>query len=102
MQTPATIARHPIHPMLITFPVGLWIFSLVCDIVFLAGSHAPVWETVAFYSMVGGILGALAAAVPGFIDLLSLKNPKNPSRHYPHGDQPDGCGPLCRQHLSTG
>ena len=73
MQTPASIARHPIHPMLVTFPVGLWIFSLVCDIVFLAGSHAGVWETVAFYSMVGGLLGALAAAVPGLVDLISLK-----------------------------
>lgn len=76
MLTPATIAKHPIHPMLITFPVGLWFFSLVCDIVFLAGSHASVWATVAFYSMVGGFIGALAAAVPGLIDLLSLKSPK--------------------------
>jgi len=76
MQTPATIAKHPIHPMLIVFPVGLWIFSLACDIAFVFGSHAAVWATVAFYSMVGGFLGALAAAVPGLIDLLSLKDHK--------------------------
>jgi uncharacterized membrane protein len=76
MQTPASIARHPIHPMLVTFPIGLWIFSLICDIVFLTGSHAAVWATVAFYSMAGGILGALAAAVPGLIDLFSLKSQK--------------------------
>jgi len=62
--------------MLVTFPIGLWIFSLVCDLVFLFGSGASVWSTVAFYSMVGGTVGALAAAVPGLIDLLSLKEPK--------------------------
>ena len=30
MRTPASIARHPIHPMLVPIPIGLWIFSLVC------------------------------------------------------------------------
>jgi len=71
MRTPATIAKHPLHPMLIVFPVGLWIFSLVCDIVVLAGATSPGWQTAAFYTMVGGLVGALAAAVPGLIDLVS-------------------------------
>jgi uncharacterized membrane protein len=30
MRTPATVFRHPIHPMLIAFPIGLWIFSIAC------------------------------------------------------------------------
>lgn len=72
MRTPASIARHPIHPMLVTFPIGLWIFSFVCDLIFAFGSGAPVWKTVALYTMVGGLIGALAAAIPGLIDLLSL------------------------------
>ncbi|MEO9135760.1 MAG: DUF2231 domain-containing protein, partial [Casimicrobiaceae bacterium] len=33
MQTPASIAKHPIHPMLVVFPIGLWIFSLICDLI---------------------------------------------------------------------
>jgi uncharacterized membrane protein len=73
MRTPASIARHPLHPMLIVFPVGLWLFSLVCDIAMLAGATSPGWQPAAFYTMVGGLIGALAAAVPGFIDLLSLR-----------------------------
>ena len=72
MRTPASIAKHPLHPMLIVFPVGLWIFSLVCDLAVLAGATSPGWQTTAFYTMVGGLVGALAAAVPGLIDLLSL------------------------------
>lgn len=72
MRTPASIARHPIHPMLVPIPIGLWIFSLVCDLFYLGGSTNPAWNTVAFYCMGGGIVGALLAAVPGLIDLLSL------------------------------
>jgi uncharacterized membrane protein len=70
MRTPASIAGHPIHPMLVPLPIGLWIFSLVADL-FAAGGSAT-WNTVALYTMGGGIIGALLAAVPGFIDLLSL------------------------------
>jgi uncharacterized membrane protein len=72
MRTPAAIARHPIHPMLVPIPIGLWIFSLVCDLIHAGGSTNPAWTTVAFYCMGGGIVGALAAAVPGLIDLVSL------------------------------
>jgi uncharacterized membrane protein len=72
MRTPASIAGHPIHPMLVPIPIGLWIFSLVCDLIQAAGSSNPAWSTVALYAMGGGVVGALLAAVPGLIDLLSL------------------------------
>jgi uncharacterized membrane protein len=72
MRTPSNIAGHPIHPMLVTLPIGLFVFSFVCDLIFHFGSNAPEWNIVALYTMGGGIIGALLAAVPGFIDLLSL------------------------------
>lgn len=59
------------------FPIGLWIFSLVCDLMYLARLPGA-WNIVAFYSMVGGLIGALCAAVPGFIDLLCYKGGKPP------------------------
>ena len=34
MRTPASIAGHPIHPMLVPIPIGLWIFSFVCDLAY--------------------------------------------------------------------
>lgn len=74
MRTPANIAGHPIHPMLVTIPIGLWIFSLVADFVALRSGSPQTWSIVAYYSMIGGIVGALAAALPGLIDLLSLKD----------------------------
>ena len=38
MRTPASIAGHPIHPMLVTFPIGLWVFSLVADLIYAFGT----------------------------------------------------------------
>lgn len=76
MRTPASIAGHPLHAMLIVFPVALFIFSLVCDIASLRSADPATWTTVSLYSMVGGFVGALAAAIPGLIDFSSLHNPR--------------------------
>ena len=72
MRTPASIAKHPIHPMIVPIPIGLWLFSLFSDLMYRFGGQNENWEIVAWYTMVGGIVGALIAAVPGLIDLLSL------------------------------
>lgn len=76
MNTPTTIKGHPLHPLLVALPIGLWVFSLVCDIIYLAGWGSAAWETVAFYDLGGGIICALIAAVPGFIDLFSISHPE--------------------------
>jgi uncharacterized membrane protein len=72
MRTPASIAGHPIHPMLVPIAIGGFVLSLVADILCAASNAAPPWPALALYTMMGGIVGALAAAVPGLIDLLSL------------------------------
>jgi uncharacterized membrane protein len=76
MASPASIGGHPVHPMIIPFPIALWVFSLVADVIYLWRGN-PVWrDYVAFYALLGGIIGAAVAAVPGLIDWLSLKDPK--------------------------
>lgn len=71
MKTRASIAGHPLHPMLVVFPIGLFIFSFVCDLIFF-GTGDVVWNAVAYYAMAGGIIGGVAAAIPGALDLFSL------------------------------
>jgi uncharacterized membrane protein len=74
MASPASFGGHPVHPMIIPFPIALWVFSLVADVVYLWRGN-PVWrDYVAFYTLLGGIIGAALAAVPGLIDWLSLKD----------------------------
>jgi len=76
MASPASIGGHPIHPMIIPFPIALWVFSLVADVVYLWRGN-PVWKDwIAFYALLAGTIMAAVAAVPGFIDWLSLKEPK--------------------------
>src|SRR5262245_15578966 len=77
MASRASIYRHPIHPMIIVFPIGLWVFSFVCDLVALKRPENSVfWNDMAFYTMAGGVVGAIAAAIPGFIDYLGLHEPR--------------------------
>jgi uncharacterized membrane protein len=71
MSARVSIAGHPIHPMLVTLPIGLWIFSLICDFGFLMTGEQS-WAVTAYFTLGGGIVGALVAAVPGLIDLLGL------------------------------
>jgi uncharacterized membrane protein len=72
MGSRASFLKHPLHPMLIPFPIALWIFSLISDVVYGLGWGGALWKEMAFYTMAGGIVGALAAAVPGLIDYLSM------------------------------
>jgi uncharacterized membrane protein len=65
MRTSVSLAKHPIHPLLVVFPTALWIFSLICDLIGMSVATLGIWFTVALYTMVGGLVGALAAAAPG-------------------------------------
>jgi uncharacterized membrane protein len=69
MRTPFAIRGHPIHPMLVPIPIGLFVWSLISDIVYLR-SGDPTWFTMSFWSAVAGVLSGLLAAVPGFGDYI--------------------------------
>jgi uncharacterized membrane protein len=71
MASRASIAGHPIHPMLVPIPIGLFVFSFIADLAAFR-NLSDAWPTVAFYCIGGGIVGALLAAIFGTIDLLSL------------------------------
>jgi len=72
MKNLTRVGRHPIHPMLVPLPIGLWVFSLITDIIYRASGN-EVWASVAYYAMAGGIIGSLLAALPGLVDFLALK-----------------------------
>lgn len=72
MASKASIGGHPIHPALIPFPSGLLVFSFIADLIYLWRGN-PIWKDyVAFYTLLGGIVGGAAAAIPGLIDWASL------------------------------
>jgi uncharacterized membrane protein len=71
MESRAKVAGHPIHPMLVTFPIGLLLTALIFDIIHLV-SDEPRWAEVSWYMIPAGIIGGLVAAVPGLIDWLAI------------------------------
>jgi uncharacterized membrane protein len=71
MESRAKLAGHPIHPMLIVLPLGLFIAAVVFDAVSVWGS-APGLAIVGFWNIAGGIIGGLLAAVFGLIDWLAI------------------------------
>ena len=72
MRTPASIAGHPIHPMIVPIAIGCFVFSFASDLICLAMGTGDPWNVLAYYTMIGGVIAALCAAVPGLVDLLSL------------------------------
>jgi uncharacterized membrane protein len=74
MKSRVTVAGHALHPMLITFPLGLLATSVVWDICRLATGDAT-WGVVGFWTILAGVIGGLLAAIPGFIDWLAI--PRN-------------------------
>lgn len=58
---------HPIHPMLIVIPLGLFIGAIVFDTIFLFTQN-PLLPGVSFFNIGVGVLGGLLAAIFGFLD----------------------------------
>jgi uncharacterized membrane protein len=68
----AKIGGHPIHPMLIPFPIVCFIGVLVTDIVFL-NNHVHGWATASRYLLAIGIVMGLLAALAGLTDFFGDK-----------------------------
>jgi uncharacterized membrane protein len=71
MESKVKVAGHPVHPMLIVFPLGLLATAVVFDIIYLVSNHAQ-WTVVAYYMIGAGVIGGLAAAVPGWLDWFAI------------------------------
>lgn len=74
MASKASIAGHPVHPMIIPFPLALWTTSFATDVLFYL-TRSSVLPLISKYMLAAGCIGAVVAAVPGIIDWLSIKHP---------------------------
>jgi uncharacterized membrane protein len=67
--TTAKIGEHPVHPMLIPFPIALLVATFACDLIFWMTANR-FWADAAYWSLVAAIVTALVAALAGFADFL--------------------------------
>jgi uncharacterized membrane protein len=71
MESRAKLFGHPIHPMLIVFPLGLLAMALVFDLVHLFTGNG-YWSEVGFWMIAAGVVTGLLAAPFGLIDWIAI------------------------------
>ncbi len=86
MRSKARVSSHPIHPMLVMFPFGLWVTSFIFDVLGRSFGNQDLFAA-GFYVIIAGCVGAALAAIPGIIDLFSVVPPNSSGRRrgYIHG-----------------
>jgi uncharacterized membrane protein len=65
----ASIAGHPLHPMLVGFPIAFFVATLVSDLVFWQTGNA-FWGSASFWLLGAGLVMAALAAAAGLVDFL--------------------------------
>lgn len=65
----AKIGRHPIHPMLVPFPIVCFVGAFVTDLVFLNNGNAG-WAEASRWLLGIGLVMAALAAVAGLTDFM--------------------------------
>jgi uncharacterized membrane protein len=71
MYSKARIAGHPIHPMLVAFPLAFFTATLAALLAYI-GTREVFWYRIAMVANIAGIVTAVIAALPGAVDLLTL------------------------------
>lgn len=71
MYSKARIAGHPIHPMLVAFPIAFYTATVAMLLAYI-GTREAFWYRVGMVANIAGIATALLAVIPGAIDLLAL------------------------------
>ncbi len=75
MASKASFGGHPIHPMIIPFPLALWTTSFIADVIFYFWRNTTL-GLISKFLLAAGCLGAVAAAIPGIIDWTAIRNSK--------------------------
>lgn len=63
---------HPFHPILVTVPIGAWVASFVFDLASRLVDRPGFLAEGSEWLIALGVLGALAAATVGFLDLFAI------------------------------
>ncbi len=71
MESKVKSMGHPVHPMLVNFPLGLLVTSAVFDIIhWITGNR--YWSGLAFWMIAAGVISGIMAAIVGTIDALAI------------------------------
>jgi uncharacterized membrane protein len=83
IESTAALGKHPLHPMLIPFPIAFLVGALATDVTFWA-TRDPFWALSSFWLLAVGILMGILAAVAGLVDFLTLPEVRRLSIAWTH------------------
>ena len=86
MRSKAAIKSHPIHPMLVAFPIALWVMGFIFNLIGVARDNSALWAA-GFYCVIAGCITAVLAAIAGTLDWWTVVPPQSSakSRGLIHG-----------------
>lgn len=71
MESRTKFFGHPIHPILVVYPLAMFSGAVIFDILNMVTDNA-VFPVVSYYMIAVGVIGGLVAALFGFIDWLGI------------------------------
>ena len=71
MESRVKLFGHPIHPVLIVYPVGLLSTAVIFDLLYVLTGNVDL-STFSFWALLAGLIGGLAAAIFGLIDWMAV------------------------------
>ncbi|AVT34592.1 MULTISPECIES: DUF2231 domain-containing protein [unclassified Plantactinospora] len=71
MESRVKVLGHPVHPMLVMFPIALFVSATIFDVIDVAGGPAFLGE-LAYWNILVGLIGGVLAAMAGAVDLLAV------------------------------
>jgi uncharacterized membrane protein/nitrite reductase/ring-hydroxylating ferredoxin subunit len=79
MKSKAHLKSHPLHPILVAFPIAFFIGALIFDLLSVISGNDSFWQT-GYYLAIAGIVGAVMAAIPGAVDYFYTVPPKSSAK----------------------
>ncbi len=83
VESTAAIAGHPVHPMLIPFPISFLVGALVTDLVYWS-TGSSFWAQASFWLIGAGLATGLLAAIFGLTDFLTIKRVREHTAGWIH------------------
>ena len=83
LRSTAQIAGHPIHPMLVPFPIACFVGALITDVAYWRSAQMMWADFSAWLLAIGLVMGGLAA-VAGLVDFLGNRLIRTQAPAWPH------------------
>lgn len=73
MNSRIKLLGHPLHPMLVVYPLGLWSTAVILDLIFMGNGNRAL-PIASYWMIAAGLIGAVLAAVVGFLEWAAIPN----------------------------